>query len=83
METKNRKVFFQTHEEFTLEEFAERVSQMVEHDDISVFIAMLEKMYESWEVTEDLIRHFKSLEIIYNKEFEEDEKEDLTPKSLI
>jgi hypothetical protein len=40
-------------------------------------------MYESWEVTEKLIKHFKGLEIVYNEGFENDEKEDLSPKSLI
>ena len=82
---KNKKVFIQTTatEKITLEGLAERISHIVEHDDIPFFIAILDKMYESWEVTEKLIKHFKGLEIVYNEGFENDEKEDLSPKSLI
>lgn len=80
---KNKEVFLQTTEKLTLEELAERVSQIVEHDDASLFVAIFEKMYESWQVTEECIKHFKSLEVVYNKEFEEDEKDDLSPKSLL
>ena len=79
----NKTVFLQATEKLTIEELAERVSQIVEHDDASLFVAIFEKMYESWQVTEECIRHFKSLEVVYNKEFKEDEKDDLSPKSLL
>ena len=77
----NKAVFLQTTEKLTLEELAERVSQIVEHDDASLFVAIFEGMYESWQITEECIKHFKSLEVVYNKEFEDDEKDDLSPKS--
>lgn len=80
---KNKTVFIQTTEKLTIEGLAEKVSQIVEHDDASLFVALFEKMYESWQVTEECIKHFKSLEVIYNKEFNDDEKDDLLPKSLI
>ena len=75
---KNKAVFIQTTEKLTLEELAERISQIVEHDDASLFVAIFEKMYESWQVTEECIKHFKSLEVVYNKEFEDDDKEELS-----
>ena len=80
---KNKAVFIQTTEKLTLEELAERISQIVEHDDASLFVATFEKMYESWQVTEECIKHFKSLEVVYNKEFEDDDKDELSPKSLL
>ena len=80
---KSKVVFLQTTEKLSLEELAERVSQIVEHDDASLFVAIFEKMYESWQVTEECIKHFKSLEIVYNKELDEEDKEDLLPKSLL
>lgn len=82
METKHKKVFIQSTEELTLEMLAEKVSTIVDHNDVHLFIAMLEKMYESWEVTEHLIKHFKALEQIYNIEFKDEEKEDLTAKII-
>jgi hypothetical protein len=78
-----KKVYVETVQQFTLEQLAGKISEIVDHDDVATFIALLEKSYESWEVTEDLIRHFKGLEIIYNSEFKEDEREVLTPKSLL
>ena len=80
---KNKAVFIQTTEKLTLEELAERISQIVEHDDASLFVAIFEKMYESWQVTEECIKHFKSLEVVYNNEFEDDDKDELSPKSLL
>ena len=80
---KNKAVFIQTTEKLTLEELAERISQIVEHDDASLFVAIFEKMYESWQVTEECIKHFKSLEVVYNNEFEDDDKDDFSPKSLL
>jgi hypothetical protein len=80
---KNKAICLQTTEKLSLEELAERVSQIVEHDDASLFVAMFEKMYESWKVTEECIKHFKSLEVVYNKEFDDEDKDDLSPKSLL
>ena len=83
---KKKAVFIQTTEKLTLEELAERVSEIVEPDDASLFVAMFEKMYSSWQVTEECIQHFKSLEIVYNKKFQGIlEKDDLNlpPKSLL
>lgn len=76
-------VQLQTTEELTLEELADRIGAMVDHDDAATFIAILEKTYESWEITEKLIKHFKHMEIVYNNEFPEDEREDLSPEALI
>ncbi len=80
---KKKVVYLQTIEEISLEELAERLSQIVEHDDASLFVAMFEKMYESWQVTEECIKHFKSLEVVYNKFLDDDDKDDLSPKSLL
>lgn len=77
------KVVIETAEIVTLEDLAARISHVVEHDDAAHFIALLESNYQSWEVTEQLIRHFKALEVMYNKEIDKDEREDLSPKSLL
>lgn len=74
-----KKVFLQTEQMLTLEELAELISNTVEHDDVAKFIAILEKNYESWDVTIDLIRHFKSLEITYINEVQNDVSDDETP----
>lgn len=84
MTNKNEKrVHIQTVEETTLLDLADKISDIVDHDDIAYFIALLDKMYESWEVSEQLIKHFKSVELIYNSALEAEEKEDLSPKSLL
>jgi len=77
-------IYLQTTEKLSLEELAERVSQIVEHDDASLFVAMFEKMYASWQVSKECIKHFKSLEIVYNQEFadNDDDKEDLSQNRL-
>lgn len=80
---KKRPVYLQTTEKYTLYELAGKISEVVDHDDIAFFIATLEVFYESWEVTEDLIRHFKHLEVKYNQCLEEDDRDDLSPKSLL
>ena len=64
---KNKKVCIQTSEVLSIELLAERISQTIDNEDVPLFITILERMYEDWELTEKLIRHFKALEIIYNK----------------
>ena len=80
---KKKTVYLQTVEKCTLYELACKISEVVEHDDIAFFVAALERFYESWEVTESLIRHFKALEVKYNDCLDEEEKGDLSSKSLI
>lgn len=53
IDRKEKAVFLQTTEKLTIEELAEKVSQIIDHDDAALFVAVFEKMYESWEVTED------------------------------
>jgi hypothetical protein len=67
----------------SLEELVDLVSTSLNADQAPLFIAMLEKRYYSWEVTEKLMKHFKAVEIDYNKGFAEDEREDLSPKLLM
>ncbi len=83
---KKKKVLLQTSEEVSLEILAEYISRVVDHDDASIFVAMLEKNYESWDVTLDLARHFKKLEQEYLSECtygEGEDPEDLSPKRLL
>lgn len=80
------KVFVQATEQITLDELAERISHTVDHDDVAYFIARLEQMYESMEVTEAVINHFDAVKDAIVKSIPSDEKiEDtieLKPKLL-
>lgn len=80
---KKTKILLQAEEEITLESLVYKVHNMVDHDYAATFIALLEKQYESWDVTLDLCRHFKGLEKVYVDKVKEDEDEDLSPKNLI
>jgi hypothetical protein len=66
----------------SLEELVDLVSNAIDADQAPLFIAMLEKSYGNWEVTEKLMKHFKAVELDYNKGFTEDEREDLSPKLI-
>lgn len=78
----DKQVFVQTFEKITLEELVQKISGIVEHDDVPTFIALLEKSYQSWEVTEICINHFDAVKEIYKSEVPEDERE-LKPKNLL
>jgi hypothetical protein len=77
-----KKIFIQSIEEISLEGLAYKISEIVDHDDVATFIALLEKSYESWDVTEVLINHFDSLKAVYLTEFKPLEQE-LSPKNLL
>lgn len=82
MENLDKKVFIQTFQELSLSDLANTISDIVHHDDIAFFIARLDLLYESWDVTESLINHFDHIKITYLKEIKKDEQE-LKPKNLL
>jgi len=71
-----------TREELTIEELVFRIQDIIDHDDVAYFIALLEKSYESWDVTEALMNHYSSLKEVYLKEFDEEEQ-NLVPKNIL
>lgn len=76
-------VKIETSETLSLDELAFKIMDAVPIEDAPKFIALLEKKYESWWVSERLIKHFKQLEVDYNEGFEPYEREDLSPSSLL
>lgn len=78
-----KSITIQTSESLSLDELAFKIMDAVPITDAPKFIALLEKKYESWWLSEKLIKHFKQLEIEYMEGFTPDELEDLSPKSLI
>lgn len=41
------------------------INRSIDDDDISLFIAMLDDSYKSWDVTEKLIGHYKHMDKIH------------------
>ena len=78
-----KNIRLETTEFLTLEELVDKVSNTLPEDDIPKFIALLEESKEDWELTINLIRHFKALEEIAKKEVFEDEEVDWSPKRIL
>lgn len=78
----NKKIEVEAREVLTLSQFAEKVANIVSNQDIPTFIAMLEKLYEDWDVTEELINHFDAVKIEYQSAFAKSEQ-NLNPKNLL
>ena len=68
-----------SYPEFLANDIYERLSS----EEVAQFIALLEAKYQNWEVTENLIKHFKHLEDVYKRGFKPQERADLSPKSLL
>ena len=80
---RDKLVSISTEEKMSLADLAEKICNNVYiEDDAANFIALLTDEYQSWELKEVLIRHFKAVEIKYNEVFKEDEREDLSPKLI-
>lgn len=65
-------------EKFTLEQLAEMLAYNIRNEDMPRFIAMLDKNMQDWGVTEELISHYKHLDILRK----EHDPEELKPKEI-
>lgn len=78
-------VTVQTTQEMSLEDFAMKVSGVVKPEHAAKFIAMLDELYENWDVTEAIMNHFDHVkENSYKTDFEKMGLETkLKPKNLL
>lgn len=79
-----QKVLLTSVEELDLYDLANKISQMVDNDSLPTFIAYLDTLYESWDCTLKLSRHFEALKNEYIEEVKDDSdvKDDLSPKKI-
>lgn len=77
------KVLLVSMEELDLYSLAERVSQLVGNDALPKFVAYLDTLYQDWNCTIEIARHFEALKNEYIDEVKEDaEEDDLSPKKI-
>lgn len=78
-----QKVLLISQQELDLYDLADKISQMVDNESIPTFIAYLDTLYEDWDCTLKLSRHFEALKNEYIEEVKEDEEnDDLSPKKI-
>lgn len=82
MGEKEKKVYLTTEEGFTLQQLAEKIALLIDYEDAALFIALLNEKYRDWEITKKLICHFKAMEISFNDEFPDEEKNQFIPEHL-
>lgn len=77
----NKKVVISTEQEISLDDLAHYISTTIEPEDVPIFIALLDKSYEDWDVTETLVNHYSAMKEIMIKELD-GEDYDLIPKLI-
>lgn len=79
-----QKVVLSSYEDLDLYGLAERVSQIIENDNLPNFIAYLDSLYSDWDTTLTIARHFEVLKDEYIEEVKDDAdvKDDLSPKKI-
>jgi hypothetical protein len=76
------KISLHIEEKLTIEQLSKKISEIVGLKQAALFISHFERQYKDWEVTEECIRHFKGLEVVYKKGFTKEERADLSPKEI-
>lgn len=77
----NRGFVWETTEEIPLNDLISEMIKQLDYDEIEKFIAKLEKDCEDWGVTNNLIQHFKALELEIIEALKPGDY-DLTPKKI-
>lgn len=78
-----QKVLLTSRQELDLYNLADSLSQIVDNESMPTFIAYLDTLYEDWDCTLKLSRHFEALKNEYIEEVKEDEEnDDLSPKKI-
>lgn len=67
----------------SIAEKANDLAKEISLEEAAFFIAVFEKAYADWELTEKLIRHYKALEQEYKQGFKPHERADLSPQKII
>jgi hypothetical protein len=71
-----REVVIRSEETIRMDELIERLTGAVPYENVAMFIALLEKAYENWDLAIELINHFDALKKDYLKGLTPEERDE-------